>query len=316
MAKSRSNTRALRQLAENLVEQMGQELSLTDSDRADLATSLVRQWITYDGHADPEHQIYLHLARTPLGRPHPIPEAGLLGWIDQLATDFQIDPEDVPDMLGQLNRGQSAEVVNREGVPVRVWVNPKEKSHGAEKLVRQVVPGPLKRDYIKIAAHELTQQFGESLDPDEMNILVHSVARQWQKFGGYACLFVNDQQLMTVLTEQPDGGCNTKTRWIDVEINATLTSLGFSEDAIPEVIARLNCGQEIEFRDGQGVAWLLWHDPRQRKIVKDRLTARQPAPASGGLPIFCPRCTAVLTPWKATDANQTCPLCGHVINRS
>lgn len=316
MSKKSSSTRVLRQLAEELIDQMAEEYSLSNSDRADLATSLVRQWITYDGHAtlflDDEHQIYLHLVRTPLGRPRPVPEAGLLGWIKQFTTDFQISPDDVPEIIAQLNRGQSAEVTNQDGVPVRVWVNPKEKRHGAEKLVRQKMTGPVKRDYLKIAGYELTQQFGDGLDEDEMDELARSVARQWQKFGGFACVFVEDRQLMMLLTEQPDGYCHGKTRWISVEIKAALSSLGFAEEAIPEVIARINCGQEIEFRDKQGVPSVLWHDPRERRLITERLNAG-PAPRPSTPPIFCPRCSAVLNPWRPGVQQQSCPHCGHTV---
>jgi hypothetical protein len=62
------NSRLLRQLAEELVQTMAEEGEIHPSTQGDFATSLVRQWITYDGNATlflSERQIYLTLNNTP-----------------------------------------------------------------------------------------------------------------------------------------------------------------------------------------------------------------------------------------------------------
>jgi len=177
MQQRKINSRALRQLALNLLQQIAGDDEIPEGEREDVATSLVRQWITYDGSATlfvGEQQVYLDLGRTPLGNPCVVPEPALQGWMRQLTQDWKVSPDDLPEILDQLNRGQSAEVVNGDGVPLRLWVNPKERSKGVEPLVKETIPAGMKRDYFKIATTVLEQQFGEGLDPEEMDELARS----------------------------------------------------------------------------------------------------------------------------------------------
>jgi hypothetical protein len=83
MPKKRFNSRLLRQLAEELVEPIAEKQGLCHERQDDLATSLVRQWITYADNATliiDDHQFYLVLAKTPLGKPFANPEPALQGW--------------------------------------------------------------------------------------------------------------------------------------------------------------------------------------------------------------------------------------------
>ena len=129
-----------------------------------------------------EQQVYLVLGKTPLGKPVIIPEPALDGWMKQLTQDWKISPDDLPDVTDQLNRGQSAEVINQDGIPLRLWVNPKARSRGVEPLVKENIPPGTKRDYRKIAAAQVEQQFGEALDPDESDEVARSVVKQWQHY--------------------------------------------------------------------------------------------------------------------------------------
>jgi hypothetical protein len=270
MSKRKINSGALRRLAEDLLQTLEEEGGLPPGEQGDLATSLVRQWVTYDGHAClflVGQVVYFDLGRTPLGKPRLVPEPGLPGWLNVLTRHWKIEPDDLPGIFDQLNRGQSAEVTNAEGVPLRLWVNPKERSHGVEPLVKQEVPPETGRDYRKIAANVLEQQFGDSLDPDEMDALACSVARQWQRHEGHACLFLDEgRQLVLTLVEKAGGGCTVSTGYTDTGIEPLLASLGLPPEAIPEVIARINLAQEVEFMDRDGVPSVLWHDPRARRI--------------------------------------------------
>jgi len=167
MPKNRGRTQALRQLAEDLLGSLAQE-EILEGEQAELVTSLVRQWVTYDGSATlflGGQQVYLVLDRTPLGKPCIVPEPALPlpGWQARLVADWKIAPEDLPEVFDQLNRGQSAEVTNGEGLPVRLWVNPRERSRGVEPLVKEPLPPGRKRDYRKIAADLLEQAFGACL---------------------------------------------------------------------------------------------------------------------------------------------------------
>ena len=51
MPRKKVDSRFLRQIAEGVVDQIAVEVDLPDGERGDFVTSLVRQWITYDGNA-------------------------------------------------------------------------------------------------------------------------------------------------------------------------------------------------------------------------------------------------------------------------
>ena len=50
---SKFNSKALRQMAEDVLEKIAKNHEVPESLRGDFATSLVRQWITYEGKAGP-----------------------------------------------------------------------------------------------------------------------------------------------------------------------------------------------------------------------------------------------------------------------
>jgi hypothetical protein len=308
----------LRQLAESLLRNALQE-EVPDAVIDELATSLVRQWITYDGNATlflAGQQIYLILSKTPQGEPCIVPEPALPSWKRQLIRDWKIGPEELAAAFEQLNRGQSAEVINAEGVAVRLWVNPNERSKGVESQVQQPVAADWKRNYHKIATDTVEQHIGTDMDPEELEALICSVAQQWQKYEGHACLFDWKGQFLFTLTEQPGGNCCVETRRVQTEIEATLNSLGFPAEVMDEVIARLNFGHEIEFRDRQGVRSRLWHDPKARRLIVQAIDPRPSMAENESPPLLCPRCSAVLGLWERSQRQQRCPRCGATVLRS
>jgi hypothetical protein len=319
MRQRKFNSRALRQLALELLQQIAEDDEIPKDERDDFATSLVRQWITYDGSATVfvgEQQVYLVLGKTPLGKPCIVPEPGLHGWMRQLTQDWKVSTDDLPEVIDQLNRGQSAEVVNGDGVPLRLWVNPKERSRGVEPLVKEDFRPGTKRDYCKIAANELEQQLGEGLEPEEMDELACSVAKQWQRHEGHACLFLDGhEQLAFKLNEHGDGTCDVVAKRMSVDLEPALSSLGLPPEALPELIARINLGQEVEFRDKQGAPSVLWHDAKARRICVRKVGPAQPTVPVETPPVLCPKCTAVLSLWQEGERQQTCPLCGDTISR-
>ena len=319
MPKHKFNSRQLL-LAENLLEEIAdaeEDEEISEADRNDLATSLLRQWITYDGNATlfiGEEQIYFVLAQTKAGDYRVIPDRSPPGWMNRLIQDWKIAPEELPPLIRQLNLGQSVESVNSEGLPIRLWANPKERSQGVEPLIKEPIPSGHKRDYRKIAGAQLEIIFGSQLDPRAMDELMSSLASQWQQHDGHACLFFKEnRQISLVLTEQADGGCNVAVSQVRCRLEPLLASLGVPTEIIPGVIARINLGQEVEFRDRRGVRPVLWFDPKARQVRIRVLPVRRPLMPSDIRPICCPKCGAVLMPQLANESPQPCPMCGHVV---
>jgi hypothetical protein len=317
MRKGKFNSGALRRLAEDLLQSLPGDELIPEVERGDLVTSLVRQWITYDGNATlfvGEQQVYLALGKTPLGKPCVVPEPAPYGWTNRLKEDWKISPDDLPEVLDQLNRGQSAEVINGDGVPLRVWVDPREKSRGVEPLVKQNFQPGRKRDYHKIAVSELEKQFGPALDADEMEVLACSLAKQWQQYEGYASLVVDAQeQLDFKLTEHGDGTCDVVCRRMGVDFEPLLSSLDLAPEAWAEVIARINLGQQVELRDSNGVPSVLWLDPRGGGLLVRSLNPVPPAAGPTMWPFCCPKCGAGLSVWEKKQRQQTCPVCRHPV---
>lgn len=318
MSKKKSNSRELRRLAELILQKIAEDEAIPEADHHDLATSLVRQWITYDGNATlfvGERQIYLVLARTATGQFGIVSEQSLPGWMKCLAQDWKINPDEFPSILGQLNLGQSIEVINSEGVPLRLWVNPQERTKGVEPLVKEPVPPGWKRDHRKIAGDLLEQSFGSELEPDAMDELVCSVVKQWEKHDGHACLFYGqNQQVAFTLTEKGDGNCHVAASQGTLNLESLLSSLSVPPEIIPDVIARINLGLEVEFQDAKGIPSVVWHDPKAKRLAVRVVTPRPPAQPSGTRPIFCPKCNAVLRPDLENEPYQTCPMCGHLVS--
>ena len=307
----------MRRIAESLLQEIAESETIFEAERGDLATSLVRQWITYDSKATlfiGEQQIYLALAKNVAGGIGILREAFRHGWTNTLTQDWKIDPEEFPDIFGQLNRGQSAEVINSEGIPLRLWVNPKERTNGVEPLVKQPVPPGTKRDYHKIAGDQLEHLFGSDLDADEMEELVCSVAKQWQQYEGHACLFFDGaRQICFTLTEKGDGCCTVSVKKEGINLDPLLTSFGFAPEIIRGVIARINLGQEVEFHDGKGTPSVLWHDPKTRRIHVRATNPTPPVAQTEIPPTHCSFCHTALIPSVENTPKQTCPICGQSI---
>ena len=315
MAKHPFKSRQLRQLAEQFLQEISDDEVLSGADHQELATSLVRQWITYDGNATlfiGDRQIYLTLAMTSLGQLRLVPVAGVHDWLNQVIQDWKLDTEELPEIIGQLNRGQSIEVVDHDGLPLRLCVDPKEKRNGVERLVKEPNPPAPKRDYHKIAAGQLKQVFGSELEPEAVDELASSVVKQWQNFDGHASLFDDDQQFSFTFTEKDGGFCEVVASRSSVNVESELSSLSVRHDMITAVIFRINLGHRVEFLDTKGVPSILWHDPKTNRFMARAITSRPTVEGTDMRPILCPHCRAVLKPCSETERHQTCRACGRV----
>ncbi len=306
-------SRALRQLAEEVIDKITEGGDLFPSEREELVTSLVRQWTTYDGQAAlfiGEQPYFFPLVHTPLGRPHTTPSQGPRDWLGIVATDWNIDPEELPDVASQLNRGQSAEVVNRDGVSIRVWTNPSEGRCAVEPLEPVQTPQTPGVDYLKLATRCIVDRFGNDICEEETDQLATSLMKQWKKFDGHAGLFQDETLAVYFTLHEHANGSNIAVTEQPAELNAFLDVMDALPDEAPALLARLNLGQTITFRNAQGVDLLMWHDPKQRRMICNQ--SRTSASNSSRRSLFasCQNCSALLAPQADGALPPTCPICG------
>src|SRR5205085_1597142 len=98
-----------------------------------------------------------------------------------------------------------------------------------------------------------------------------------------------------------------------VNLQPFLLSLGISSELIPDVIARINLGQEVEFQDSKGTPSVLQHDPKTSRIAIRTTNPVPPVAQTKTSPATCPICRTALKPSAGDEPHQTCPICGHVI---
>jgi hypothetical protein len=108
---------------------------LDDALLNDLATSLVRQWLTNDGHAGlvtSTHQCWFRLVTTGDSLEVVVSQAeGGLGRI--LSRDWHVDDEEIPGLLHRLNLCQSVLYRTAVGPTIRLWVEPKVRAVRCEE---------------------------------------------------------------------------------------------------------------------------------------------------------------------------------------
>jgi hypothetical protein len=270
MPNNATRSRELRRIAREFLEGFASEQVLPASEHKDIAGSLVRQWLTYNGTAVlllGEPMFYVQLGATPLGRTRVNVIPGRRTW-EALTEDWRIDPSEVPQVMERLNLAQSAEVTNLDGERLRVWVDPGKRSRGVESLDEarpQRVPP--RRDYRKMAGQALASQLGSSVPPDEMEELTQLVAAQWKRHDGHACIILNaSEEVVLTVTEQAGGCCNMTAGRHSINRKSLFASLGFAPEAVSQVIGRLNLGQRVQFRDRLGTLSVMWYDPKARRV--------------------------------------------------
>ena len=103
--------------------------------REQLTTSIIRQWLTYGGHAGvftlashyylhlEDHGEYVHVGLELV--PASIP---------QLLAPWGVEHDELPDIVWELNVKQSATFVNTQGRTIRVRANALEHGFGVEEV--------------------------------------------------------------------------------------------------------------------------------------------------------------------------------------
>ncbi len=316
MSPKRYDPRDLRRLARDTIEKIAADAFFPDSEWEDLTTSLVRQWQTYDNKAilfaDQNRELRLSAVDNPRGEIDCAIEWKKAGW-PAFIRDWRFDPDDVPDILYRLNRGQGTEVIDSEGRPLRIFVDPKEGKKGVESEVKKEGALPdAKTRYEKLAADMVDEQLEGEMEIVVKDDLVRSIAEQWRRYGGHACIFMDERrQLSLELTERPDGSNIRAVKRVH-DPRPLLHSLGFQPWEVWDALARINAGEEVAFADRQGNPAFLSHDPKSIRFVVRKPNVARPR-LTAAAPLFCPRCTAVLRPWASNQPQQTCPICGETV---
>ena len=123
----------LRKVAESELASRFGDLDADIGD--DLATSLVRQWITNDGHAGfvtPTCQFWFQMVTKGDSVEVGFSAVGW-NWGRILSEEWHIDPEEVPGLLHQLNLCQSVLCRNADGRTIRLRIEPKERTVRCEE---------------------------------------------------------------------------------------------------------------------------------------------------------------------------------------
>jgi hypothetical protein len=322
MPRKKTDTRELRRFAEEVVDDLAADVLLPPGERGDFVTSLVRQWLTYDGNASfflgEDRQVALLLERTALGKIRVRTGTIVSRWIPLLYRHWKINPDDMPDILDQLNWSQSADVVNADGVALRLWVNPKEQKQGVEPVDpdgsrRRTASEP--EDYQRMAANMLDGNLAADLEADELDQLVESVTKQWRRFDGWACIFLDVRRLVYLLVRpKGDGNYDQLGKRVNIDLVDHLAKFGVAAQDVPKALARLNLAESFEFEDEKGFRRRLSHDPKAQRFIIDPPVGRPQSSKPVTPPAVCPRCTAVLPPWREGEGRQTCRFCGHAVS--
>jgi hypothetical protein len=133
---SDTRNQALHKIAQDSVHRVFHGKLSAEQER-DLVTAIVRQWLTYEGHAalfTASDRFWLAVRANPQGG-YTVTEQRNPG--DPTAPfprDWDFEAEQVPDIFHRLNLGQSAEFSNQRGQRLRLWVEPKERRLNLELL--------------------------------------------------------------------------------------------------------------------------------------------------------------------------------------
>ncbi len=136
MSHEELKTPVMQQIASDLIARAF-PWGLSSSERTELITSLVRQWRTYQGHAalfTDQCRYWFELTFKSKGKVdvgvgenpgHPL---------QLFLEDWDVDPDQSPEIIERLNVTQNAEFANRAGTRLRMWIDPKERRLSIEPV--------------------------------------------------------------------------------------------------------------------------------------------------------------------------------------
>lgn len=279
MARDRNRSLLLRQLAESLIAQVPEEL-LT-SPRPDLSTSLVRQWLTYDGHATliiGNEQHYFHPAPGPGGELRfDFHRAPVDAWLRQCMREWDCDDDEWVRAIRQLNLGQSAQIETRRGEFLRLWIDPKDRSKGVERLgANPPAAAPGQRNFTAVAQRQIETIFEQIGDLEKAD-LIAALLRQWALHDGHALILTPKAKFHIVVTLIPEG-IHVTTKTLKTSLPEKLLRCGLAPEDIPPFLHVLNLGLTPEVIDERGRRCRTLTDPKNAKVYMNEV----PPPSSMG----------------------------------
>ena len=127
-----------RKVAESVVKQHFGDLDA--KVRNALATSLVRQWLTNDGHAGfvtTTHRHWIRLVPQEDGGVKVGSQKVAGSWGAVLSQDWHLEEDKIPEFLHQLNLCQSAQCRNKDGRTISLRIEPKARTIRCQELPRE-----------------------------------------------------------------------------------------------------------------------------------------------------------------------------------
>lgn len=269
MARDHNRSRLLRQLAEHLMAQVPE--ALVTSTRADLSTSLVRQWLTYDNHATlifgAEQHYFRPGAATGTVLPFDLERVAVDTWFRQCMEDWDFGEEELSRAIRHLNLGQCAQLENQRGQFLRLWVNPQTRSKGVEVLGPHVTDRiPRQQLLQKIALREIESLFGARASAAAKEDLIAAVVRQWTLHDDHALILTHDAKYHLVLTPQPDGMTQATRKPLATSLPRKLLDCGLTPEEVAQFLHVLNLGLAPEITDEQGRRCRVVIDPRTAAV--------------------------------------------------
>jgi hypothetical protein len=172
---------------------------------------------------------------------------------------------------------------------------------------------PQRQAVMRKIASDAVEKVFRDLAPEEEEELVTSVLRQWLTFDGHAVLLEEKARFYLILQENAESYGLTTHQVPGEPLWPFLRDWQIDLDLLPEMLHDLNVCQSVEVTNLKGAALRVSVDPKGRTIQLEDLSAPAKPERRGSPPIFCPRCTAVLSLWQPGQTEQSCPMCKAIL---
>jgi hypothetical protein len=101
-----------------------------------------------------------------------------------------------------------------------------------------------------------------------MGRIQRNAIKRRNRWLNHACVFLHSRrQIAFQVSEQPDGNCTMSVRQEGSRLEPLPVEMDFPPHTVPAVIGKLSLGEQIEFREKDGVPAVLSHDPKTCSVV-------------------------------------------------